>query len=183
MYLASAKAIIACHEMCPQALIGPCVSYPTLYAETCHPDDVALAYDMQDMMAFCSDGDICLWGFISPLVMNKWRKGNTVPQMFKEDEQILKSGTADYLGVNWYCTQTVGISNSKSGFNIGVELDIKKNPYLEYGHWDWSYDPKALKMALKECYARFKKPIMICENGWSELETVEDGKVHDQKTN
>lgn len=22
---------------------------------------------------------------------------------------------------------------------------------------------------------------MICENGWSELETVEDGKVHDQK--
>ena len=52
---------------------------------------------------------------------------------------------------------------------------------MEYGHWDWSYDPKALKMALKECYARFKKPIMICENGWSELETVEDGKVHDQK--
>ena len=180
MYLASAKAIIACHEMCPQALIGPCVSYPTLYAETCHPDDVALAYDMQDMMAF-APMETYVYGIISPLVMNKWRKENTVPQMFKEDEQILKSGTADYLGVNWYCTQTVGISNSKSGFNIGVELDIKKNPYLEYGHWDWSYDPKALKMALKECYARFKKPIMICENGWSELETVEDGKVHDQK--
>ena len=180
MLVASAMANKMAREINPHFMLGTMCALSGIYPATCHPDDVALAYDMQDMMAF-APMETYVYGIISPLVMNKWRKGNTVPQMFKEDEQILKSGTADYLGVNWYCTQTVGISNSKSGFNIGVELDIKKNPYLEYGHWDWSYDPKALKMALKECYARFKKPIMICENGWSELETVEDGKVHDQK--
>ena len=36
-------------------------------------------------------------------------------------------------------------------------------------------------MALKECYARFRKPIMICENGWSEIEEIRDGKIHDSK--
>lgn len=180
MYLASAKAVIACHEMCPHALIGPCVSYPTFYAETCHPDDVALAYDTQDMMAF-APMETYVNGIIDPIVMNKWIEDKTVPEILENDEKILKEGVADYLGVNWYCTQTVGVSSKNGGFNIGLDVDIKKNPFLEYGKWNWSYDPTALKMALEECYARFRKPIMICENGWSEIEEVSDGKIHDLK--
>lgn len=180
MYLASAKAIITCHKMYPNAHIGPCVSYPTFYPETCHPDDVALAYDIQDMMAF-APMETYVYGTINPMVMNKWIKEDTVPNILEEDDSILKEGTADYLGVNWYCTQTVSATSRNGSFNIGIDVDIKKNPYLEYGQWNWSYDPRALKMALKECYVRFKKPIMICENGWSELEELCDGKVHDIK--
>lgn len=180
MYLASAKAIIACHEMIPKAMIGPCVSYPTLYPETCHPKDVALAYDLQDSLAFCPM-EIYVYGRISPILWKEWEEKECIPTQEKEDLEILKNGTADYLGVNWYCTQTVGMSNQGAALNIGVDINVKKNPYLMYGEWGWSYDPTAFRIALKECYARFHKPLMVCENGWSEKEHLEEEAIHDVK--
>ena len=180
MYLANAKAVILCHRLLPGAMIGPCVSYPTLYPETCHPKDIAIAYEMEERMAF-APMETYVYGMIPAYVLKSWEKKGYKPKQSQEDMDILKMGVADYLGVNWYCTQTVGMSTQGVAMNIGVEVKVKQNPYLEYGEWGWSYDPKAFKMALKECYARYRKPIMVCENGWSEIEELEGEEVHDQK--
>ena len=180
MYLASAKAVSACHEMLPNAMIGACVSYPTLYPETCHPLDVALAYELEERMAY-APMETYVYGKISPILLSNWKEKDKMPILLKEDAEILERGVVDFLGVNWYCTQTVGRSHSEVSLNIGAHINFKKNPYLEYGEWNWSYDPRALKMALKECYARYRCPILICENGWSERENLLDYKVHDQK--
>jgi beta-glucosidase/6-phospho-beta-glucosidase/beta-galactosidase len=46
----------------------------------------------------------------------------------------------------------------------------------------WSFDPRALRIALRECYERFHLPLMVCENGWSQREELgADGTVHDAK--
>ena len=180
MYLANAKAVIACHEMLPNAMIGPCVSYPTMYPETCHPKDIWVARFLQDSMAF-SPMEIYTQGVIPQYTINEWKKKDIMPYVEDIDKDILKRGVADFLGVNWYCTSTVSHHGGKGSFNIGIDMEMKKNPYLEYGQWGWSYDPIGLRIALRECYSRFRKPIMICENGWSESENIEDGSIHDIK--
>lgn len=179
MYLASAKAVKACYEMLPNAKIGPCVSYPTIYPETCNPLDVALAFNFEENMAF-NPMEVYMNGYIPNAMKRRWKEKGYMPEMLDGDNQILKEGCADYIGANWYCTQTVGQNNQQATLNMGF-ANIKKNAYLEYGEWNWSYDPLALEMALKKCYYRFRKPIMICENGWSEREELVDGKVHDPK--
>ena len=179
MFLASAKAIASCHEMLPNAKIGPCVSYPTLYPETCNPKDVRLAYEGENAMAY-DPMEVYVYGYIPNTMLKKWEKVGFVPDNLKNDLSILKAGKPDYLGLNWYCTQTIGTNNEKATLNFGPASMIE-NPYLEYGKWGWSYDPTALKMALQECHYRFRLPLMICENGWSQLDKVEDGCVHDPK--
>jgi 6-phospho-beta-glucosidase len=180
MYLASAKAVIAAHEMLENVMIGPCVSYPTIYPETCNPKDVWAAHYMQDFMAF-SPMEIYCTGHIPAYTINEWKRKDVLPHMEEEDEDILVRGSADYLGLNWYCTTTVSHACEKPVFNIGVDAQMIVNPYLEYGEYGWSYDPIGLRIALRECYARFKKPLMICENGWSEVEELSEGKIHDAK--
>jgi 6-phospho-beta-glucosidase len=104
-----------------------------------------------------------------------------MPKMLPGDEEILAAGVPNFLAVNWYCTTVVDTSDAggEGGvLNIGAAFRAR-NPYLDYTEWGWSYDPSGLHIALHECWARFRKPIMICENGWSERERLEDGAVHD----
>src|SRR5699024_10912053 len=54
-----------------------------------------------------------------------------------------------------------------------------KNPYLSSTDWGWQIDPKGLKISLIELYDRYKKPLIIVENGMGAKDVVEDGKIHD----
>lgn len=85
--------------------------------------------------------------------------------------------------MNWYCTSVVKAGNPQPGEEVervvpGL-LHFIRNPYLAYTHWGWSYDPLGFRYALRVCWDRFHMPIMITENGWSEIETLENGTVHD----
>lgn len=181
LYLASAKAVAACRELCPDALIGPDVSYPTVLAMTCSPDDVNLAFDLQRMMAFGPMESYCS-GHISLTDRQTWERDGVTPVMLPGDEDILAAGIPNFLAVNWYCTTVVDTSNGGTDgvLNIGSAFRAR-NPYLEYTEWGWSYDPRALRIALHEAYDRFHLPMMVCENGWSQREELVDGTVHDQK--
>ena len=55
-----------------------------------------------------------------------------------------------------------------------------KNPYLPSTDWGWQIDPKGLKISLIELYDRYKKPLIIVENGMGAIDQVEsDGSIHD----
>lgn len=182
MYVASAKAINSCHELLPNAKIGPAVSYSTIYPATCHPNDIFAAKTAQDVMAFAVM-HMYVHGEYPAYYINYLKMQNAVPVMKKEDEAILKKAKPDYLGVNWYCTSVVKAGDPQPGEEVervvpGL-LHFIRNPYLAYTHWGWSYDPLGFRYALRECWDRFHMPIMITENGWSEIETLEDGTVHD----
>ena len=180
MYLANARAVAACHKLCPEAKIGPDVSYPTLYPMTCAPEDVRAAYDIEEEVAY-SPMETYVYGTFPRWLLNKWEKAGTMPAREPGDDAILKAGSCDFLGVNWYQTNVVSVAGSGSVLNMGTAMGAR-NPYLEYTEWGWSYDPSGLHIALHECWARFRKPIMICENGWSEREELDaDGHVHDPK--
>lgn len=55
-----------------------------------------------------------------------------------------------------------------------------KNPYLPASEWGWQIDPKGLRYSLIELYDRYRKPLMVVENGMGARDTVEaDGSIHD----
>lgn len=185
LFLANALAIKACHEVLPKAKIGPAVSYPTLYPATCDPKDVYIAKQAADLMAF-SFMDMYVYGAYPKYYQNHLEAQGILPKMLEEDAQILKDGSCDYLGLNWYCTSTLKHGNPKTDEEVLMQITnlchAIRNPYLEYTEWNWSYDPLAFRMALRECWDHYHLPIMITENGWSQVEALEsDGTVHDPK--
>lgn len=185
LFLASAKAIIACHELLPNALIGPAVSYPTFYPATCDPKDCAIAKQLTDQMAF-SYMDMYVHGAYPKYYLNQLRAQGITIQTEAGDDAILKAGRCDYLGMNWYCTSTVKHGDPNAGEDVLMAIPSLmhaiRNPYLEYTDWNWSYDPLAFRSALRECWSRYHLPIMITENGWSSNDKLEeDGTIHDEK--
>ncbi len=158
MYLANARAVAACHELCPSAKIGPDVSYPTLYPMTCAPEDVRAAYDIEEEVAY-APMETYVYGTFPKWLLNKWEAAGTMPAREPGDDAILKAGSCDFLGVNWYQTNVVSVAGSGSVLNMGTAMSAR-NPYLEYTEWGWSYDPSGLHIALHECWARFRKPII-----------------------
>lgn len=55
-----------------------------------------------------------------------------------------------------------------------------KNPYLPSTDWGWQIDPIGLKISLIELYDRYKKSLLIVENGMGAVDKVEnDGSIHD----
>lgn len=183
LYLASARAVASCRQLWPDALIGPDVSYPTIFAMTCSPDDVNTAFDLQQMMAFDPMRSYTS-GHISLGERRRWEAEGITPAMLAGDEEILAAGTPNFLAVNWYCTTVVDTSTAGGAdgvLNIGAAFRAR-NPYLDFTEWGWSFDPRALRIALRECYDRFHLPLMVCENGWSQREELgDDGTVHDAK--
>ena len=183
LYLASARAVASCKRMWPDALIGPDVSYPTIFAMSCSPDDVNAAFDLQQMMAYDPMRSYTS-GHISLGERRAWEAEGIMPTMLPGDEEILATGIPNFMAVNWYCSTVVDTSAAGGDggvLNIGAAFRAR-NPYLDYTEWGWSFDPRALRIALRECYDRFHLPLMVCENGWSQREELgADGAVHDAR--
>lgn len=180
MYLANAEVTALCHKLCPHAIIGPAVSYPTLYPATCDPQDVYAAYRLEELMAF-APMDIYVHGEYPVWYLNYLKdKGITLP-IEEGDDEILKRGKPDYLGVNWYCTNAVKAGTNEAMTSLVDFAYMQKNPHLSYTEWGWSYDPLGFYMALRKCYDRYHLPVMITENGWSSREELVDQTVHDEK--
>lgn len=184
LFMANAKAILSCHELLPNALIGPAVSYPTIYPASCDPKDMFAAKTAQDIMAF-SYMNIYVYGEYPAYYTNYLKVQNALPKTLEGDELILKGAKPDYLGLNWYCTNVVKAgkpeSEDKESRSMGDLLHVIKNPNLDYTDWGWSYDPIGFRIALRECWDRYHLPMMITENGWSSVDVLENGQVHDQK--
>jgi 6-phospho-beta-glucosidase len=123
-------------------------------------------------------------GHISLGELRAWKAAGITPTMLPGDEEILAAGAPNFMAVNWYCSTVVDTAAAEGEggvLNIGAAFRAS-NPYLDYTEWGWSFDPRALRIALRECYERFHLPLMVCENGWSQREELgADGTVHDAK--
>lgn len=176
MLLASAKAVIAGHEINPDFKIGCMICMPMFYPETCKPADVFKAIEDNDNAFLFSDTQVR--GFIPNKTKRKWeRMGLDIP-ILEGDDEILKKGKVDYVGFSYYMS---GVSSTaprdKAMGNMFMHV---KNPYLKESEWGWGIDPLGLRITLNLLYDRYQIPIFCVENGFgAKDELTEDGKVHD----
>jgi len=100
--------------------------------------------------------------------------GADVPKIQPGDLELM-SAPIDYFGVNIYLgTPVVPAENSFGYKNAPTEVGAPRTAF------NWAITPEALYWGPKFFYERYKKPIIVTENGLSCRDWVSrDGKVHD----
>lgn len=127
------------------------------------------------------------------------KKFNCILYSQEEDEDILKAGKGDYLGLNLYNRQYIkdgtdletavfhnnkgSASKSKEGIRIRSLFETSFDPNVERNKWGREELPRVMYTALKEIQEKYNPNlILITENGHGGYEQVNDaGYVEDDK--
>ena len=176
-FVASAKLITYAHEHYPEIKLGNMDCFILSYAATCDPTDVlANEAAMRRMNWYCSD--VQARGYYPSYARRFWKENGIELKMEPGDEELLREGTIDFYSFSYYMSNIVGthgVEETAGNMTFGG-----KNPYLESSEWGWQIDSKGLRFALNEIYDRYQLPLMVVENGFGALDTVEaDGSIHD----
>ena len=184
MFLAQAKVYRLCHNMFPNSMIGPAVSYMTNFPYDHTSKNALKSKNMEDLISFI-DMDVALRGELPSYYLRYLKDNNITLDYHERDAGILKNGRANFLGLNWYSTSVFKLSNEESPKMLaGVISNVEKvtDDRLMNSEWDFSYDPVGLRFALQKVNDRYPDiPIIITECGWPERDQLENGQVHDQK--
>lgn len=176
-FIASAQAIMFGRSIDPEFRFGCMLASMLNYPLTCHPDDVLLAQQTNQVKyLFC--GDVMIRGRYPNYIGRWFREQDIHIEMQPEDEAILAQGKVDFCALSYYMTYCTGHDRSAEKIS-GNLLEGLKNPYLETSGFGWQIDPVGLRYLLNDLYDRWQLPLMIVENGLGAKDTVEDGKVHD----
>ncbi|MBC1620466.1 glycoside hydrolase family 1 protein [Listeria welshimeri] len=193
--LANASVIKAFHEIVPDGKIGPSFAYTPHYPIDTDPKNVQAADDAEELNSYFWM-DVYAYGRYPSAVWKYLEEQNIAPTIEDGDMELLRAGTPDFMGLNYYQSATVaynpldgvGMSNEmnttgKKGTSkeTGVPGIYKKvvNPFVKTTNWDWTIDPKGLQIALRRINSRYKLPILITENGLGEFDKLVDGEVND----
>ena len=188
MLVAQAKAMALCHEMLPNAKIGPAPNISLVYPASCKPEDVTAAQNFNAMRNWLYL-DMAVYGVYNNLVWAYLEEHDATPEFGEGDAEALKNGHPDFIGFNYYSTHTVAASDGTeqgggdqqsnegiAGFFKGV-----KNSNLPKTQFGWEIDPEGFRNTIREMYSRYRLPMLVTENGIGAYDTLtEDGKVHDQ---
>ncbi|MCR5526314.1 MAG: glycoside hydrolase family 1 protein [Lachnospiraceae bacterium] len=177
-FVASAKAVKLGHKINPDFKIGCMCSGMVVYPHTCDPKDVLKAQQtFEEGMFYC--GDVQCFGEYPPFAKRMWKDHHvTGLDITEEDKQILKEGTVDMFTYSYYMTNNVTTHEIKDKVGGNYAAGVR-NEYLTYSDWGWALDPTGLQISLEKIYDRYRRPIMVVENGLGAFDEVEDGKVHD----
>jgi beta-glucosidase len=123
-----------------------------------------------------------LWNsawWMDPVFLGQYPKqgleayGSDAPK-YSDDDMNIISQPLDFCGVNIYTASAV-----KAGVDGRPELIPNKVGY-RMNSYDWPITPDVLYWAGKFFYERYKKPLVVTENGTCITECVSrDGSVHD----
>lgn len=195
--LANASVIKAFRDGEYPGKIGPSFAMSPAYAVDCQPENVIATENMLDLFSnFWMD--VYVYGRYPKVALKNLAKNGLAPFFEAGDEDLLKAGKPDFMGVNYYQSMTIA-SNPLDGVTMTGEANysgkkgttkeagqpgmykIVSNPYLEKTNWDWTIDPAGLRISLRRISSRYDLPILITENGLGDFDTLEaDGQVHDQ---
>lgn len=189
MLVAQAKAMALCHEMLPEAKIGPAPNISLVYAASCKPEDVLASQNFNAIRNWLYL-DMAVYGKYNNLVWSWLEENDATPEFHEGDAEALKNGHPDFIGFNYYSTATVEWSDGSEGSSEVGDQQSKSgvpgvykpfsNPNLPRTEFNWEIDPCGFRATLREVYSRYHLPIIITENGLGAYDKLEDGKVHDQ---
>lgn len=183
--LAHAKAVLAIRKANPEAVIGGMEAYSPLYPASCRPADIYAAefsQRMQEYLAF----DIMTTGRY-PEYYQTFLRGHGVDPTLPEADQALMEQAAkqlDYLAFSYYASGCVQAPDTEEPMQDALLFGHNgrvRNPYLQANEWGWQIDPQGLRNALIQLYDRYHKPLFIVENGIGIDDTLENGKIYDDK--
>lgn len=175
--VASALVVKDCHEVIPGSQVGCMLTKLTTYARTCAPDDelATQAKTLENLFY----ADVHVWGEYPRLILKMFQRKGIHIEMQPGDAAILKEGCVDFVSCSYYMTMTESVDPNAERTPGNTVLGVK-NPYLPTSDWGWQIDPKGLRYSLIELYDRYRKPLMVVENGLGAKDVVEaDGSIHD----
>lgn len=176
-YVAAAIATKRCHQLIPESKMGCMLTKLTTYPNTCKPEDVLLS--LQSNLDNYAHADIQSFGEYPPLYKQRLQNKGIEIKKGKEDDQLLKENTADYLAFSYYMSRTESSDPTLEQTSGNTIMGVK-NPYLPSTEWGWQIDPVGLKISLLELQDRYNIPLIIVENGMgAKDEVTSDGKIHD----
>lgn len=176
-FVASAKAVKLGHEIDEKNKIGCMICGISYYPQTCDPADNLKARHKWELGIFYS-GDVQCFGEYPTYAKRLWEEHNVKIEIAEGDLEILKEGTVDLYSFSYYMSNNV---TTHEGYEkVGGNMSIgTKNPYLQYSEWGWGYDCIGLQYFLETVYDRYKKPVMIVENGLGAVDKFENETVND----
>ena len=179
--VASAWAVKIAHEIDKNNMVGCMLAAGVTYPYRCAPEDVWLAHASGRGKFFFSD--VLVRGEYPEYKLKEFERiGFDIP-FFKEDKEVLKNHTVDFISFSYYSSQLVcadqNVIAEKAEGNVFPTL---RNPYLKEKDtaWKWQIDALGLRTTLNQFYERYQKPLFIAENGVGGIDTLENGRVHDE---
>ena len=187
--VAQAKAMQICHQMLPEAKIGPAPNIALVYAASSKPEDVIASQNFNAIRNWLYL-DAAVYGVYNNLVWSYLEEQDATPQVTEEDLAIMKAAKPDFLGINYYNTATVAASDESDLAGVTGDQQSRRtipgiaksvmNPNLVTTEFGWEIDPIGFRATVREIYSRYRLPILITENGLGAYDSLtEDGKVHD----
>ena len=187
--VAQAKAMQICHQMLPEAKIGPAPNIALVYAASSKPEDVIASQNFNAIRNWLYL-DAAVYGVYNNLVWSYLEENDATPQVTEEDLAIMKAAKPDFLGINYYNTATVEASDESDLSGVTGDQQSRRtipgiaksvmNPNLVTTEFGWEIDPIGFRATVREIYSRYRLPILITENGLGAYDSLtEDGKVHD----
>lgn len=186
--VAQAKAMALCHEMLPEAKIGPAPNIALIYPASCRPEDILAAQNYNAIRNWLYL-DAAVFGAYNHLVWEYLAERNACPELAEGDMEILKNARPDFIGFNYYNTATVQESDGTESANAWADQQVGSgeagvykpagNPNLKKTEFGWEIDPIGFRATMREIYSRYRLPLLITENGLGAYDKLEDGKVHD----
>ncbi|MBQ9159295.1 MAG: glycoside hydrolase family 1 protein [Erysipelotrichaceae bacterium] len=181
MYQAVHNQFVACakvkkegSKIDPEAKLGTMIADGIMYPASCKPADIVLTLKKNRMQEFFFP-DVQLRGEYPVYALRYFEEKGIHLDITKEDEELLKENTMDYLAISYYATKIVDSTKDDMTPFAG-----QQNPYLEPTPWEWRADPLGLYNCLSQLYDRYEVPLMIAENGFGAYDKVEaDGSIHD----
>ncbi|MHC5375329.1 glycoside hydrolase family 1 protein [Enterococcus sp. LJL120] len=196
--IAQAKAIHLCHEMCPEALIGPAPNITTAYPKTSNPIDFIASMNMDNLR---NDFylDALVFGKYPQSVWNYFAENEIEIEVQEGDFEIMASCHPDIIGFNCYGNDTIEhLDFYKQDLNALANADNRdisylralmdkpgvgraaENDYFPKGLDGHQFDPYCIRVTARRLTDRYHLPVIITENGYGRPDTLEaDGKIHD----
>lgn len=190
MMLAQAKAMILCHEMLPNAKIGPAPNISSVYPNSNKPEDIAAANTLSAIRNWMYL-DMAVYGVYNARVWSILETMDATPEIQEGDMHILKNAKPDFIAFNYYSTATAeyypaeeataeGKVDQQTAFSLPGVFRGVKNPNLPKTEFGWEIDPIGFRNTLNEVYSRYHLPIIITENGLGAYDKLEeDGTIKD----
>lgn len=176
--VAAAKAVKIGHEIDPENQIGCMMGYHPTYADTCRPDDVLAAWKEMEHNYFYSD--VQVFGEYPKYQLQAYAREGITLELTEEDRAALREGTVDFVSFSYYMSAVASGDPEKLATVAGNISRSLPNPHLERSEWGWQIDPVGFRVALDYIYYRYRKPLMVVENGLGAQDTLtEDGQIHD----
>lgn len=191
MFVAGARATIACHELVPGGKIGPAPNIAYVYPESCVPEDVVAADDWNAIRNWLYT-DLAVHGRYNALAWAYLKEKGWTPEVAEGDLELFRAAKPDFLAFNYYATQTVAASTgteadvvARGGDQQIVRGEVglykaAKNPNLPTNAFGWEIDPVGFRTTFRALWDRYQLPLLVTENGLGAFDTVEpDGSIID----